>query len=160
MRICYVSTPFLVWRMFPPDKYLTSYAEDACALTSARVHVEWSLSLPHVCFSEIWGSQIFFFCTTAHFEVSLNVLEFYTYTKWRIRNENARSQVFAAGELNSSVLWVITRHKVVWNRSFGTAYRSHFYTPRNNTKEGRIEAEVILLGLLRGWECEWKETVR
>jgi hypothetical protein len=37
----------------------------------------------------------------------------------------ARSQAFAAVELNSSVFWVIRRHTVVWNRRFGTTYQPH-----------------------------------
>jgi hypothetical protein len=69
---------------------------------------------------------------------------------------------------NSSVLWVITWRKVVWNRRFGTIYRSHLQgsrcprrmtswpwkmtltcspetsvskhlTPHNNAKNGRID---------------------
>jgi hypothetical protein len=39
-------------------------------------------------------------------------------------NPVARSQASTTVELDSSIFWVVTRRKVVWNRRFGTTYLS------------------------------------
>ena len=74
----------------------------------------------------------------------------------------AWSKASAAGELNSSVFWVITRRTVVWNRRFGTSHQSHLrgsslnmwpigssetsvlnhLPPRDNPEDGRIQTKL------------------
>jgi hypothetical protein len=44
---------------------------------------------------------------------------------FRLSSIFPKSQASAVVELNSSVFWVITLRKVVWNRRFGTTYWSH-----------------------------------
>jgi hypothetical protein len=55
--------------------------------------------------------------------------------------------VSAAIEVNSSVFWIITRRKVVWNWRFGTTYRSHLQgqavRERRDLKRGFIKEKVV-----------------
>ena len=53
---------------------------------------------------------------------------------------DARAQAAAAVELNSSIFWVTTQCVVVWNRGFGTTYRSIF-------KSRDVQQDVLLFHL-------------